>query len=104
MADNEERIAVVPFKGDFLRTQADWKHEDKYPACRLRNVYGMTRAEAVERMAKAMYVDNWKRRTPLVRVTNWEKGFADNMKKKYILAAEAALDALLGGKNVHSLE
>lgn len=63
----------------------------------------MTRSEAVERMAKAIYVDAWKRRTPLIRVTNWEYGFADNMKKKYRLAAEAALDALVG-KNLSALD
>lgn len=93
MADKEEKILLI--FGD--KSDIDefpylfpWDKLEKTK----RVVYN--RAEAVERMAKAMYVDNWKRRTPLVRVTNWEKGFADNMKKKYILAAEAALDALLG--------
>lgn len=51
--ENKEKIAVVTFKGDFLRTQADWKQEGKYPVYMLRNVYGMTRAEAVEKMADA---------------------------------------------------
>ena len=66
--------------------------------CSQARYIGIPRSEAVERMAKAIYVDAWKRRTPLIRVTNWEYGFADNMKKKYRLAAEAALDALVGKK------
>lgn len=82
MADKEERIAVVPFQGDFLRTQAEWKREGKYPAYRLRNIYGITRAEAVGEMANAFI-----------------KYDRDRDKSKPLdpyKAMEAALDALLG--------
>ncbi|MDO5764301.1 MAG: hypothetical protein Q4P84_01190 [Elusimicrobiales bacterium] len=48
----------------------------------------MTRAEAVERMAKAIYF----------KACGTMKDYA-KCKKEYIPFAEAALDALLGGKN-----
>ena len=58
----------------------------------------ITRAEAIERMAKAMYAEVWKSKTPMVRVQNWEIGVNEQNKNKYRKQAQAALDALLGGK------
>lgn len=87
----EERIlilAVKPFYEDEIAYKDINVNIEDFPS----------RTEVIERMAKAMYISAWKRRTPLVRVTNWEYGFADNMKKKYLLAAEAALDALIKGE------
>ena len=96
MSEKEEIILILTGDKDELcdRFFACPANVDHCSECKL----GIPRAEAVERMAKAIYVDAWKRRTPLIRVTNWEYGFADNMKKKYRLAAEAALDALVGKK------
>lgn len=51
-------------------------------------VQSMTRAEAVERMAKAIYF----------KACGTMKDYA-KCKKEYIPFAEAALDAILGGKN-----
>lgn len=53
------------------------------------------RSDAIEKMAKAMYAEVWKSKTPLIRVQNWEFGITKQIKKKYIKQAEAALDALL---------
>ena len=106
MSEKEKRILILTdtdpiglcdkahaFQYDFCPFTGNGKK-----TCREVCGLGLPRSEAVERIAKAIYVDTWKRRTPLIRVTNWEYGFADNMKKKYRLAAEAALDALVEAK------
>ena len=55
----------------------------------------ISRAESIEKMAKALYAHTWKSRTPMVRVQNWEIGVTDQNKKRYLGLAEAALNALL---------
>ena len=100
MSEKEERILILRGNSHKLcRQLVGCIGTGNCAECKI----GIPRSEAVERMAKAIYVDAWKRRTPLIRVTNWEYGFADNMKKKYRLAAEAALDALVG-KNLSALD
>lgn len=54
--DNEKRIAVVEFEGEFLRTQEDFKFPNGVPVQRLQNIFGMTRDEAVERINHALCV------------------------------------------------
>lgn len=78
MSEKEEKIAVVSFKGDFLRTQADWSNKKSHHTS-LKNVFGMTRSEAVERMANVFY------------------DFCEGCKtyEEYERLAEAALDALM---------
>lgn len=79
---NEKRIAVVEFEGEFLRTQAEFYRPDGGHTVRLRNVFGMTRDEAVKIMSEAMFSKN--NATPLY--------IYDDL-------AEKALDALINSQD-----
>ena len=92
MADKEERITIhqvlYPCKKCSINcNKNDWKDCDFYQ----NYISGMTRQEAIERMAKAIF--NYY--TDGIEPQNWElKEVRDNFKK----VAKAALNALLENK------
>lgn len=80
MADKEERIIIAVAEPSLLEGGAD----KIYPC--------MTRQEAIEVMAKAIFED-----CELIKGKNWEKA-DDIVKKVYCSMANASLNALLGVK------
>lgn len=101
MAEKEERIYLFTDK-IICENCKDWyEHIDTLDSpdcmeCASADFPYITRSEAIEKMAKALYAHTWKSKTPMVRVQNWEIGVTDQNKKKYLGLAEAALNALLG--------
>ena len=81
----EEKIAVVKFKGDFLRTQSNWD-DGKPVRVRLRNVLGMKYEEAVEKMSDA--IADHDASYPMANFYSYAK-----------VALDALLEADNGGKN-----
>ena len=69
--------------------------EKCFDQCEWKELIGMSRSEAIEKMAKATYAQVWKSKFPMVRVQNWKVGVTEQIKKKYRKQAEAALNALL---------
>lgn len=116
MPNNEERILITkvsphchalrfscdPFdteEGMFCEKSGRYVRiaEKDCKKCKSPVLCGISRAEAVERMAEALFVMS-------KRVSGSPRGTWINFKKKYpdtgfYETAEAALDALLGGKN-----
>lgn len=98
MADKEERITIhqvlYPCKKCSIKcNKNDWKDCDFYQ----NYISGISRAEAVERMAKAMFkkfisCHNCRNKNNKVECKKFIKG------NLYLFYAEAALDALLEGK------
>lgn len=115
MEDSEKRILITEVSGDcrYLRVQVDpldddpgtycaanlkgnWEKIDtkECKRCKRKNRFrGITRKEAIERMAEAIY--GWE---PLY---NWKKykKIVPEGARAYIGRAADALDALLGGRN-----
>lgn len=56
---------------------------------------GISKEKIIDKMAKAMYERNWKNRTPLIRINNWEYGLSDRNKRKYLQFAEVAFNVLV---------
>lgn len=107
MADKEERILITkcsshchalrvscdPFDDDdgmYCDKSGKWVRITEKDCAKCKNpvLAGISRAEAVERMAKAIYF----------KACGTMKHYA-KCKKEYIPFAEASLDAILGGKN-----
>ena len=90
---SNERIYVVVF-GDDPCKDCEVKEFNQYcSGCPDKEEYshGFTRQEAIERMAKGMFIANWQGRY------SWDNtDYA--AKKHFIVWAEAALNALLEGK------
>jgi hypothetical protein len=98
MAEKEERIRVLIAKNPCNECSVKKCTRKCTFGLLFEKAPGITRQEAIERMAKALYAHTWKSKTPMVRVQNWEIGVTDQNKKKYLGLAEAALNALLEGK------
>lgn len=99
---NEKRIFVQeiiicrkPKSKDIYKCSCFNNPFSGYLVCRAHPDYkeGITRAEAVERIAKALLLKMFK------GIVDWEK-LDDKEKVRWRKSAEAALDALLGGDNV----
>lgn len=94
MADKEERITIhqvlYPCKKCSIKcNKNDWKDCDFYQ----NYISGISRAEAVERIAKAIFqIDN----VLALDISFYE--LAESKRKFYLDLAEASLDALLGEK------
>ena len=93
MADKEERITIhrvlYPCKKCSINcNKNDWKNCDFYQ----NYTSGMTRQEAIERMAKAICASN------MAPDCLWECETCDRWKGSDKKASEAALNALLEGK------
>lgn len=96
MADNEERIyiGIINPKGDFCPVPAGCCNS----FCDCCNG-GLTRQEAIEVMAKAIYVHFVENSVAIGLAADWEDLKQPLVKKFYIETAEAALNVLLeGGK------
>lgn len=97
------RINVDPFDNDpgtycASNTRGQWekiKPEECKNCKREKRLVGISRAEAVERMAKALHSFD----TIPTTEEQWRKEVIDNVKSLYRYRAEAVLDALLGGDN-----
>lgn len=92
MAEKEERIAIIKWNTkDSIcpaPTELQCGGAKSCEECKV----GISRQEAIERMAKALYADQYGKNRPL-----WED--EDNgYKEIYLRRAEAALNALLEGK------
>ncbi|MGN0017379.1 MAG: hypothetical protein ACI37O_08600 [Candidatus Avelusimicrobium sp.] len=114
MADKEERILITkvssnchaqraacdPFdeeEGLFCDKNGQYVRITEKDCAKCKNpvLAGITRAEAVERMARALHYFD----TIPTTDEQWQREVIDNVKSLYRNRAEAALDALLGGKN-----
>lgn len=99
MAEKEERITIheVAYpcrKCSINCNKSDWKDCDFYQ----NYISGMTRTEAIERMAKAAY---YNASTAPANFPDWDKmedEIGKEVKQGFIRFAEAALNALLEEK------
>lgn len=90
MAEKEERIRVLLAKNPCKECSVKKCTRKCTFGLLFEKAPGMTRQEAIERMAKALYLFN--------REDEWYKEHADMYSKYMNKMAEAALNALLEGK------